>query len=157
MNKIQYTAMTDPSHSDTVLAMMHGLYAEDPSASKPDHGRFPETIRFLLARPEMGRIVLFNDGQSVHGYSILIPFWSNEYGGVVLFVDELYVVAQSRGRGIGRGLFEFIARERPFDAVAVFLEVSPTNQRAQKLYQSLGFLKRPHATLAYRLPARTPE
>jgi ribosomal protein S18 acetylase RimI-like enzyme len=156
MNEIQYITMTDASHTDAVVAMMNGLYAEDPAASKPDQSKFPETIRFLLARPEMGRIVLFSDGQSVHGYSILIPFWSNEYGGVILFVDELYVVAPSRRRGIGRGLFDFIARERPFDAVAVFLEVSPTNQRARRLYGSLGFVERQNSLLACRLPAQIP-
>jgi len=53
--------------------------------------RVPETIRFLLAHPNHGRIILMFDDQNVAGYSIIIQHWSNEYGGTILLIDELYV------------------------------------------------------------------
>jgi ribosomal protein S18 acetylase RimI-like enzyme len=77
--------------------------------------------------------------------------WSNEMGGNVAFVDELYVMPGARRRGIARGLFEFVERERLFGAVAVALEVSPGNEGAWKLYESLGFEKRPFASVVKRL------
>jgi GNAT superfamily N-acetyltransferase len=151
MPSIQYIGMKDHAQADNVMHMMNRLYAEDQAASEVDPTRFPETIRTLLTQPERGQILLFCDGQAIHGYALLIPYWSNEYGGNVLFVDELFVIAGSRGRGIGRGLFAFIAQERPFDAVALFLEVSAINHRARKLYESLGMQQRTNTVLTLLL------
>jgi ribosomal protein S18 acetylase RimI-like enzyme len=154
MTSVRFIAMTDFTEAAAVLNMMAALYAEDEPAAAPDPGRFPETIRVLLARPEMGRIVLARNGAGVVGYAILIPYWSNEYGGIIVFVDELYVLPAARRRGIGLAFFSFLERERPFDAVAMFLEVSPGNRPARKLYESLGFGERRNIILARRLPKR---
>lgn len=153
LNDIRYTTMTDVTYADAVLAMMRDLYATDEPASRPDPARFPDTIRTLLAHPERGRAVLIFRGSALSGYALLIPYFSNEFGGVIVFVDELYVVPEARSTGIGRGLFALVDRERPFDAVAVALEVSRKNTRARKLYESLGLRERSNATLARRLTA----
>lgn len=151
-SEVAFNTMTDEVHAAQVLSMMRGLYAEDQPATAADPERFPLNIRQLLDNPASGRIVLFTDGDKVCGYAILIPYWSNEYGGMIVFVDELFVVPEARGRGIGSRFFEFVTVARPFDAVAVLLEVSPSNRRARRLYESLGFKERANATLAYSMP-----
>ena len=88
------------------------------------------------------------------GYALLIPYWSNEFGGTLLFIDELFVIAQARSRGIARQFFAFLAASRPFRAVALALEVDPTNERAKNLYESIGFECRPYSTLTYRLSSQ---
>lgn len=150
MNELpfQYVAMTDMTHADAVVAMMNGLHSEDAAAHPPDRTRFPETVRFLLSHPAMGRILLLMAGSELAGYAILIPFWSNEFGGPVLFIDELFVHVAWRNRGIARGLFELLEGERPFGARALFLEVSPSNVRARTFYESLGFAQRANTTMA---------
>ena len=75
----------------------------------------------------------------VAGYALLVAFWSNEYGGEVCCVDELYVVPGARGRGFGSALFEGIGRLWGREPVAVALEVRPENTRALSLYRRLGF------------------
>jgi ribosomal protein S18 acetylase RimI-like enzyme len=84
------------------------------------------------------------------GYALLIPYWSNEFGGVLLFVDELFVLREVRNRGIGHSFFRFLTPDRPFDAVALGLEVSPHNAKARRLYESLGF--KPRKTSVLVLP-----
>src|SRR5580765_4391529 len=98
MSQVQFTTMTDLGYQTEVLRMMEGLYGEDEPASEVDRGRFPATIRTLIAEPVRGRIVLFLEGPTVQGYGLLIPFWSNELGGTVLVIDELFVKAESRNR-----------------------------------------------------------
>ena len=88
------------------------------------------------------------------GYALLIPYWSNEFGVTLLFIDELFVIAQARSRGIARQFFAFLAASRPFRAVALALEVDPTNERAKNLYESIGFERRPYSTLTYRLSSQ---
>ncbi len=34
---------------------------------------------------------MFHEGVQLVGYAILIPYWSNEFGGNLLFIDELFV------------------------------------------------------------------
>ena len=106
------------------------LYEEDPP-HMTDATKFPRTIQFLLANPTGGTIILFQRQGALCGYAIsLIPFWSNEFGGTLLMVDELFVIPSARSRGIGRAFFDHLHSSRPFDAVAVSLEVSPASKAA---------------------------
>jgi GNAT superfamily N-acetyltransferase len=151
MSDLNFETLTDDRHAAEVLAMMRGLYVEDEPAHPVDQERFPLTIDFLLREPARGSIVLITEGRSVRGYAILIPYWSNEFGGTLLCVDELFVAPEARNRGIAHRFFEFLKEKKPFDAVAIALEVSPGNLRAQRLYHSIGFRRRRNATLICRI------
>jgi ribosomal protein S18 acetylase RimI-like enzyme len=149
MNDVRFATMVNLEHEADVLAMMDALYGEDPpAASEVDRSRFPATIRTLIAEPHRGRVVLFLDGSTVRGYALLIPIWSNEFGGTVILIDELFVKPEGRRKGVGRSFLRFVRDSRPFDAVAAVLEVSPTNDGARRLYESVGFGRRRNATYA---------
>src|SRR5437016_952506 len=115
MAEIQFTAMTDLQHEAQVLEMMRGLYGQDAGASPVDLRRSPQVLRTLLENPQRGRIILFVENTTIHGYAILIPYLSNEFGGTILFIDELFVRAESRRRGIARQFFDYVRRERPMN------------------------------------------
>jgi ribosomal protein S18 acetylase RimI-like enzyme len=155
MHDIHFVTMTDLGYADDVLCMMAALYEDYSPTTEGGRARFPRTIQTLTADPTRGRIVLFIEGSIVCGYALLIPFWSNEFGGTVLLVDELFVKPEARSRGIARGFFRYVFDTRPFDAVAAALEVMPTNMRARQLYESVGFCRRENEYLTCRL--REPE
>ena len=148
MPTFAYTPMTDLTHAAGVVAMMASLYREDQPCAVIDPERFPVTVATLVSQPERGRILAITDGPVLCGYAILIPFWSNEFGGTVILVDEMYVASEYRGRGIGRAVLAGIEAERPYEAMAVLLEVSAGNVRARGLYESVGMKERHYATLA---------
>lgn len=75
------------------------------------------------------------DGE-ICGYVLLALSFSNEAGGKVIWIEELYVRENMRGMGIAKKFFDFIKKE---DFAAIRLEVEPDNVRAVKLYTSLGF------------------
>ena len=150
MSHVQFATMTDLGYEADVLCMMEALYGEDEPASEVDRGKFPLTLHTLITEPARGRIVLFLEASTVRGYALLIPFWSNEFGGTVLLIDELFVKPEARNRGIGRGFIQFVGDARPFDAVAMMLEVSPTNTGARRLYESVGFSRRRNESYTYR-------
>lgn len=152
MSALAFNMMTDSSRWADVVAMMSALYRDDPAQSPPSPARFPITIEFLLSNPDRGRIILIERDTDLLGYAILIPYWSNEFGGTLLFIDELYVNPSARGQGIGRAFFAFIESDRPFNPTALALEVSPTNNRARRLYESIGFTRRTSTTLTRQLP-----
>ena len=146
---VEFARMIDDSRANQLLEMMHDLYSQeqpDP-ANQPTAERFASSIQFLLTNPERGQIILFIDQHTILGYAILIPYWSNEFGGTLLFVDELFVIASQRSRGIGRNFFDWLLKEKPFSAVACALEVNPGNPRAKKFYESIGFEPRTYTMM----------
>jgi ribosomal protein S18 acetylase RimI-like enzyme len=146
MSTIDFKVMTDLRHEAEVVQMMNALYAEDEPASPVNRARFPQTVQRLIMEPLRGNIVLIFQSQGhrqkLCGYGLLIPYWSNEFGGTLLFIDELFVAAHSRGQGLAKAVFQHLGEVKPFDAVAFALEVSPANLRARRLYESLGFKRR---------------
>jgi len=149
-DQLIFSAMEGRQHEPGVLEMMRSLFLEDQATSSPDPAKFPLTIAFLLSNPSLGRIMLFIENGILSGYALLIPYWSNEFGGTLLFVDELFVIRKARNRGIATRFFAFLEQERPFSSVALALEVSPRNQRARQLYESLGFKIRDNSILTRR-------
>ena len=119
------------------------LFREDPSPHAPDRDRVRHTLATYRAQPVRGRAVVLDGGGGVVGYALLSSFWSNELGGEVCVIDELYVGPTARGHGLGSVLLRTLA-EQPgalwnADAVALELETTPDNHRARRLYQRLGF------------------
>ena len=149
---LSFVTMTDRHHELHVLGMMRELYATDAPELRVNPEKFPATIDRFLAEPSRGRVLLFMRDDAVAGYALLIPYWSNEFGGIVVLIDELLVEKEFRGQGIARSFFTFIEHDRPFDAVALALEVSPKNERARALYESMGFTERHLRMMTRSLP-----
>ena len=130
------------------------LYREDPGPEPMTRERLRHTLTMLRNEPRRGGAVVLEMAGQVQGYALLASFWSNEFGGEVCVVDELYVQAAVRGGGHGSRLLVDLAAGRgpwPGQPAAVQLEVRPDNQRARALYERLGFsgknlvLRRPAA------------
>lgn len=108
-----------------------------------EHGAHGEpfiakTFEELDAHPERGAIHVLEDPEPA-GYVILVGFWSNEFRGEALIVDELYVAPEQRG-GKGAAALQAIeefARARGVKLLA--LEVLPDAERVHALYKRAGF------------------
>lgn len=127
---------------DAVAALIANLYEDDPAPTPVSRDMALSTLARLDAEPLRGRVVVYDEGAGPVAYAILCAFWSNELGGEVCIIDELYAKPEARDRGIGTRLIRgLVAGEMPWfrDAVAVELEVTPGNDRARALYQRLGF------------------
>jgi ribosomal protein S18 acetylase RimI-like enzyme len=128
--------------SDDVASMMMGLYEEDPSTVPMTHDKIAMTLQTLRAQPARGVVVVWEQGDVAVGYALLCSFWSNELGGDVCVLDELYVRRAFRNQGAVTSLVDGLAQHAlPWfrDSVALELEVTPGNDRARALYERLGF------------------
>jgi GNAT superfamily N-acetyltransferase len=127
-----------------VKRMVHALYVEDPSTRMPDDDDVDRTLG-VLANPARGEVLVVDDGSGApFGYAFLTRLWSNELGGDVVFIDELWVAPERRGRGIGTAIIAH--------AIAFELEVTPANARARSLYERLGFRPLRNASLRFVVP-----
>ena len=121
--------------------MILGLYSEDPSDKIVDQKKIDKTFQTLLEEPTRGCIMVFEHEAELVGYSILVNFWSNEFGGNILIIDELFVKKEFRSQGIASQFITYLKQSQFGDSVALQLEVTPDNHRALALYKSLGFKK----------------
>ncbi|MBX7077788.1 MAG: GNAT family N-acetyltransferase [Nannocystaceae bacterium] len=138
---------------DRFAAMVEQMYLDDPSEQPMSRERARhQAARMLhedrgLALP----MLVHADGQTV-GYVIVVPFLSNEFGGRIAVLDEVFVMPSLRGRGHGTAAIQAAvawARERGFRFV--MLEVNDRNVRARALYQRLGFVAQARRTMSLPL------
>jgi GNAT superfamily N-acetyltransferase len=129
------------SDDDVLVELCRGLFQEDPGPFPADARNMYGTLLTLRREPWRGRAVVLEIDGRVVGYALLVAYWSNELGGEVCAVDELYVARAFRGRGSGAALFEALERDDvwPTPFVAIALGVTPGNARARRLYERLGF------------------
>ena len=81
-------------------------------------------------------IAEFND--KVAGYIMISITYSNEAGGIVIWLEEIYIREEFQNKGLGTEFINFIKQEYP-DAKRFRLEVEHDNVGAVKLYRKLGF------------------
>ena len=125
---------------EAVLEMMRLYYEDD----RLPYDRPIAEAAFLefIADETLGRFWVFAESgnSKLVGY-LALPFgYSFEYGGREGFVDELYVEAESRGKGFGSAAIRYAESQAArLGLCAVRLEVTAYNPRAAALYLKLGF------------------
>lgn len=135
----------------SVIQLMHALYEEDKGGKPMSDQKMLNTIEMLGNEPQRGMVMVLEYESEIIGYAILINFWSNEYGGNLVDINEFYIKKDYRSQGIGSGFIQWLADNKINDAVALQLEVTPNNDRARKLYERLGFKAHKNTTLDLEL------
>lgn len=76
----------------------------------------------------------------IAGYIILVKYFSFEFGGEILFLDELYIKPEFQGKSLGKKALEFVKDYSVTNHFkVVLLEIENHNDRAKKLYEHYGF------------------
>ena len=78
------------------------------------------------------------EGDRPAGYLYLTQCYSAEVGGRCIFLEELFLGEEFRGRGLGGEILRWILAQYP-DALRFRLEVTPVNVGASRLYEKTGF------------------
>lgn len=126
-----------------VLVELMRLYWEFEQIRGFDGSRAEQLLRSFLNQPELGRGWIAHDDNQVLGYLLCSRVFSFEYGGPTATIDEIYVIADARGQGVGKlliGTAERAMREQ--GCVHIEMEVAARNVRAQHFYSVLGFSTR---------------
>ena len=119
--------------------MVHALYQEDSYGEPMSRRKIRQTVKELLSKPEKGNVTMFCIGEKIIGYAIIIYYWSNEYGGDLAFIDELYVKPQWRRKKIGTSFIEYVSTLKSGYLKGLQVEVNPANEKALTYYRHRGF------------------
>ncbi len=135
-----YYADIQHTDHDSFIAMVLDFYEEDKEgfgSSFMTTKKIRNTIESANKYPNHLKIKIFKNQETILGYSILTSFWSNEYGGLVCILDELYIIPPYRNQGISSGFIGSLLNDTSY--VKIQLEVFHDNPKAKKLYEKLGF------------------
>ncbi|MBR2464930.1 MAG: GNAT family N-acetyltransferase [Clostridia bacterium] len=95
------------------------------------------TVKAVLSGTPFADIYIFEENSTTVGYGLLAYTHSQEAGGLVCWLEEIYVRPAERGTGVGAAFIEFIKKTVP--AARYRLEVEPDNTRVKALYRRHGF------------------
>ena len=123
---------------ETYLGMARDFYHSDAVLHPVPDENLSATFDEMMASDAYLTGLIFEKDGKTAGYALLCKTWSQEAGGKTVWIDELYVLPEFRGQGVGH---EFFARLQEIEPAARYrLEIEPDNARAEKLYRSMGFL-----------------
>lgn len=113
-------------HSDAVLAPIPRTFIE-------------RTVEEALRSDTYAEIFLFEYEGETAGYALIAKTFSQEAGGMVWWIEEVYIRELFRSKGLGREFFEYIENHKDEGAARLRLEVEEENIRAVSLYERLGY------------------
>lgn len=112
------------------------------SSTAVDHlvskDNFFKTFKECLNENPYCHGVMVEYEKNIVGFGLIALTYSNEAGGLVVWLEELYILEEFRSKGLGKELFEYAYTTFP-NAKRFRLEVTPVNTRAINLYKSLGY------------------
>jgi GNAT superfamily N-acetyltransferase len=121
------------------LLPLIGAYQRFYEVEDVDEERNRSFFRRFLAPSEDGMLIGARDGGRFLGYACLYWHFSSTLARETVLMNDLYVEADARGKGVGRALIEAsrdVARKR--GAAHLEWATAPDNLTAQRLYDSTG-------------------
>lgn len=133
-----------------LVELMAEFYAE--SGFPLNRPRATETFAALLSDSRLGHAWLIQSQGKTAGSVVVVMGYSMEYGGLIAYVDDLFIRPAFRRTGLGTEALKFV---RSFcaslEARAIYLEVGVNNAAAQTLYRQMGFVQVDRQLMALQL------
>ena len=127
-----------PADSAELLRLSRAFHLEDGS---PLDAAGEATIAHVAAGEPLAPAYMLEQGAKIAGFFILTLGYSVENGGMDGFIDDLFLLPQLRGQGLGRAAVALAIEAAKENGIrALLLEVEAHNERAYSLYRKMGFL-----------------
>lgn len=121
-----------------VLLRLAAQSAAGKEAAEDSRERMLRTVGELSRHPDRGSIFLFEKGQDLVGYCVLVNQWRSEYGAAVIKIDELFLDPGHRGDGIAEDFLELLAKVAPAGTCAIEVDAA-ADKATVKLCERAGF------------------
>jgi GNAT superfamily N-acetyltransferase len=136
-DKEQFILMVDEFyHSEAVL---HAIPKEN----------ILNTFNEVISGSPYAKVYIFEEQGEIAGYGQISLTYSNEAGGMAVWIEELYILERFRGLGLGSTFLNFIKEEYASKAKRFRLEICESNKAAEKLYLRKGYTPLDYKQMLY--------
>lgn len=130
---------------EAVLAMMRVFYASPAVLSNGSEEIFQADVDACVSNSPYLEGYVFEENGTLLGYSILAKSFSTEFGRPCIWIEDLYLTEESRGKGIGSTFLQFVMQK--YSHSVLRLEAEAENSRAIATYHKNGFEVLPYTEL----------
>lgn len=123
---------------DCLFQMMRKFYDSPALLHKSSDRVLKQDIDACLSQSPYIEAYLFEEGEEIYGYSMVSKSFTTEYGGLCVWVEDLYFKENARGKGMASAFFRFLEKQYP-QAVRFKLEVEAENTHAIAAYKKNGY------------------
>ncbi len=131
--------MPTPRDVPRLVALVQAFHRETGRGAEIPAANVLATIETLGGSRDRGSLYVFEREGELAGYAILLLAWSNELGGTVVAVDEIYVAPAHRRQGVAADFLGLLAKVAPRGVAAIQVEVDRANRAAVSVYRAGGF------------------
>lgn len=126
------------SDYEIYMQMAEEFYSSEAVLHPVSSEHFERTFREMMESDRYVEGFLFEE-ETAAGYALLSKTYSQEAGGIVVWLEELYVRPEFQGQGIGKRFFAEYEASMGNEVARLRLEVEADNERAIHLYEKMGY------------------
>ena len=139
--KIVIRKMTEADRPE-IMEMMRVFYASEAVLTNGSDEIFSADIDECVGESPYAEGYVFESLGEIVGYSMLAKSYSTEYGKRCIWIEDIYLKEEYRGKGVGSRFFSFLDESYP--DVLFRLEAEEENERAIHVYKKSGFEVMPY-------------
>ena len=97
-----------------------------------------EILQEWIFEKKKAEVIFVLESDAEVGFALFFHNFSTFLGRSGVYLEDLYVKPEYRGKGLGNAFFAFLRDAYPH-ASRFRLEIEPDNERAERLYKKMGF------------------
>jgi GNAT superfamily N-acetyltransferase len=138
MAEIQYRRARPGDHPEIVRFQLE--MALETENLRLERARVERGVRAVFEDGARGTYHVAEEGGRVVSSLLITSEWSDWWDGQYWWIQSVFVEPSHRGRGVFRGMYQYVKElaEREPAVRGLRLYVEKRNQRAQRVYASLG-------------------
>lgn len=124
-------------HTDEVFQMMKVFYSSPAVSTNGSDEIFMSDIQNCINDNPYLEGYVFAEQDKIMGYAMAAKSFSTEFGKPCVWIEDIYIKPDYRGKGIGSQFLDYI--EQKYRDSILRLEVEEDNTAAVHIYKKSGF------------------
>lgn len=140
------------SDRESFICMSEMMYASDAVLSSVPQKHHIRAFEELMKSDIYAEAYIIEYSGETAGYALIAKTYSREAGGTVIWIEEIYIKEQFRGKGLGSEFLNYIEKNKPAGTARLRLEAEEYNTGAVELYKRIGYRRLEYIQLVKDFP-----